>query len=130
MVSEGEQKILKLLDESQHENILDDTQLIMTLEASKQTSTEVNAKIKESTELEDQIDKTRMSYSAVSSRGSILFFVIKDLSKIDPMYEYSLQAIIRLFNQAITLVSSSGHAKESFEVHLAKLIDSITEVIY
>jgi dynein heavy chain len=47
------------------------------------------------------IEKTRNSYKSVSIRGSILFFVIKDLSIIDPMYQYSLQYVKRLFNQAM-----------------------------
>lgn len=41
-------------------------------------------------EIEKDIEETRSSYRSVSIRGSILFFVIKDLSLIDPMYQYSL----------------------------------------
>ncbi len=31
----------------------------------------------------------------------MVYFVIADLSKIDPMYEYSLQYIKRMFNTAL-----------------------------
>jgi len=37
-------------------------------------------------EIEKDIEEIRNSYRSVSIRGSILFFVIKDLSLIDPMY--------------------------------------------
>ena len=36
--------------------------------------------------LEEKIERTRNGYKDVSIRGSILFFVIKDLSIVDPMY--------------------------------------------
>jgi len=32
------------------------------------------------------IDEIRSQYKRVSIRGSLLFFVIKDLAAIDPMY--------------------------------------------
>jgi len=86
IMKESEQKILSLLDESKAENILDDTQLIKTLEVSKKMSEEIVVKIEESTELEQKIELTRDLYKSVSIRGSILFFVIKDLGLIDPMY--------------------------------------------
>lgn len=44
---------MQLLDESKAENILDDTQLISTLEISKQMSQEIIVKIEESTVLEE-----------------------------------------------------------------------------
>jgi len=50
------------------------------------TSEEIKVKIEESTELEQVIETTRNQYRDVSIRGSILFFVVKDLSIIDPMY--------------------------------------------
>ena len=49
-------------------------------------SEEIIVKIEESTELEQKIEVTRSLYKSVSIRGSILFFVIKDLGLIDPMY--------------------------------------------
>ena len=90
--------ILQLLNESKPETLLDDVNLISTLESSKVTSEEIKIKIQESTELEAKIEVTRNGYREVSIRGSILFFVIKDLSIIDPMYQYSLQYVKRLFN--------------------------------
>ena len=78
------------MNESKPETLLDDLNLISTLESSKVTSEEIKVKIEESTILEQKIEITRNGYKAVSIRGSILFFVIKDLSIIDPMYQYSL----------------------------------------
>ena len=59
-------------------------------------------------------------------RGSILYFVIADLAGIDPMYQYSLGYIKRLFNTAI---EKSPKAK-TVEQRLDILIDNITRTIY
>jgi dynein heavy chain len=48
-----------------------------------------------------EINETRNSYRSVAIRGSILYFVIADLAGIDPMYQYSLVYVKRLFNSAI-----------------------------
>lgn len=85
-----EKTILQMLNDSKPETLLDDIDLINTLESSKTTSEEIKVKIEESTKLEEVIEQTRNQYKNVSIRGSILFFVIKDLSIIDPMYQYSL----------------------------------------
>jgi dynein heavy chain len=75
-----------MLNDSKPETLLDDVELISTLESSKLTSEEIKLKIEESTVLEEKIENTRNQYKSVSIRGSVLFFVIKDLSIIDPMY--------------------------------------------
>ena len=89
-ITECEKLILQMLNDSKPETLLDDVDLISTLESSKVTSEEIKVKIGESTILEEKIEITRNGYKSVSIRGSILFFVIKDLSIIDPMYQYSL----------------------------------------
>jgi len=74
------------LDEAKTETILDDVPLINTLEISKTTALDINEKFKESEILEKEINEIRDSYRNVSIRGSVLYFVIKDFSLIDPMY--------------------------------------------
>ena len=62
----------------------------------------------------------------MSIRGSILFFVIKDLSIIDPMYQYSLQYVKALFNRAIV----NAEPSEDIPKRLLNLIFSITRVVF
>ena len=100
-IIQGEKNILKLLAEANEDTILDNVELIETLEKSQTTSVEIKIKIEESQVLETKIEKVRNSYTDVSIRGSILFFVIKDLALIDPMYQYSLQYITKLFVLAL-----------------------------
>ena len=121
-----EDKILKGLSDSTEDSILDDENLIQTLKESKKTSQEISIRVKESLQLEKTIDQTRLQYRSVSTRGSILYFVIKDLSLIDPMYQYSLQYIKRLFKNAM---ENTEEIKE-LDGRLLALIQNITRTIY
>ncbi len=51
-ITECEKLILQMLNDSKPETLLDDVELISTLESSKLTSEEIKLKIEESTELE------------------------------------------------------------------------------
>lgn len=66
--------------------ILDDEELIKTLEESKFRSGEVTKKLEETEIIEKEINENRNSYLPIAIRGTILYFVISDLSGIDPMY--------------------------------------------
>jgi dynein heavy chain len=96
------------------------------LENSKKTSKEINERIAQALIVEEEINNTRNQYRTVAIRGSILYFVIADLAGIDPMYQYSLAYIKRLFNTAI---EKSPKAKV-LEDRLNILIDNITRMIY
>lgn len=96
-----ENKILRMLSESTEEQILDEDTLINTLEESAVTSTEINTRIAESTVVEESINETRLSYKSVAIRGSIIYFVIADMARINDMYQNSLQFVKVLFNKAI-----------------------------
>lgn len=85
-----ENTILKMLNESTEEQILDEDTLINQLEESNITSTEINERIAESSIVEVSINETRLSYKSVAIRGSILFFVISDMARINDMYQNSL----------------------------------------
>ena len=125
-ILENETNILKLLAKAKSDTLLDDENLINTLQTSKTTSHEIQKQIKVSTELEKTIDTVRNQYKDVSIRGSILYFVIKDLALIDPMYQYSLQYITRLFNSAIDASAQS----DDLPTRIANLIDTITKTIF
>jgi dynein heavy chain len=96
------------------------------LEYAKTTAKEINERIAESTVLEEEINRVRNEYRSVSIRGSVLYFVIKDLSLIDPMYQYSLQYVQMMFNKAIDM----SEASKVLDERLGYLILTITKVIY
>jgi len=119
-------KILKTLAESNEETILDGDELILILQTSKEKASNIKDKLKEATEIEAEISTTRNQYKNVSIRGSILYFVITDLAIIDPMYQYSLSYVKKLFNDAIR----ESRKTEELEERIDILINSITKSIY
>ena len=121
-----EDSILKLLAESTEEQILDQDDLIIILENSKKTSSDIQKRLGDAAIVEEQINETRNQYRTVATRGSILYFVIADLAGIDPMYQYSLVYVKRLFNSAIT----KSPAQPTLAERLKLLIDRITETLY
>ena len=48
-----------------------------------------------------RIDDTRETYRPCGREASILFFVLNDLAKIDPMYQFSLEWYKELFRNSI-----------------------------
>ena len=119
-------RILKLLSESQIEEILDEDNLINILEDSKKTSKEIFLRIQQSVEVEVEINETRSKYKRVAIRGSVLYFVVSDLSKIDPMYQYSLGYVKKLFNFAIEKSEKKADQEERIDL----LIKNITSTLY
>lgn len=81
--------------------ILEDEELILTLDASKKTSTTVNTRMKQSKITQEEISKIREEYRVAARRGSVLYFAIADLALIDPMYQYSLDFFMKLFKRRL-----------------------------
>ena len=75
--------------------------LINTLQTSKVTSGMISGRLVEAEETEQNINETRETYRTAAVRGSILYFVIADLARIGPMYQYSLSFFMRMFNDCI-----------------------------
>ncbi|XP_074107880.1 dynein heavy chain 2, axonemal kl-2 [Cotesia typhae] len=99
-LEELEDKILYLLSVTSG-SLLDDLDLLNTLQTSKSTSTSVKESLVTSLATEEEIDKAREEYRPCSKRATILFFILNELYMIDPMYQFSLDAYISLFIHSI-----------------------------
>ena len=97
---ELESKILKLLAESEGDILADET-LIVVLSEAKATSDDITIKVAEAEKTEKEIDETREKYRPTAYRGSLLFFCVADLALVDPMYQYSLQWFLLLFDAGL-----------------------------
>ncbi|OXA50744.1 Dynein heavy chain 6, axonemal [Folsomia candida] len=110
-----ETKILKLLFAAEG-NILDDEELIETLNNSKKTSTEIVKRVAQAEVTEKSISVARERYRPVASRGSVLYFVVAQLAELDPMYQYSLKYFSQVFNQCISLTEKTGELEERLKI--------------
>ncbi|KAJ3321161.1 Dynein heavy chain 2, axonemal [Blyttiomyces sp. JEL0837] len=97
---ELEDEILHLLSTAQG-SLLDDEKLVNTLQSSKSIAEEVTQQLIVSEQTEKRIDAAREGYRPCAQRASILYFVLNDLATVDPMYQFSLDSYIDLFEKSI-----------------------------
>ncbi|XP_078020536.1 dynein axonemal heavy chain 2 [Epinephelus lanceolatus] len=124
-LQELEDEILRLLNEATG-SLLDDVQLVNVLQTSKVTATEVSEQLESSEQTEIKIDSAREAYRPCAQRASILFFILNDMGRIDPMYQFSLDAYINLFNFSI---EKSKHSHK-LEERITNLNDYHTYAVY
>ncbi|KAG6455707.1 hypothetical protein O3G_MSEX009350 [Manduca sexta] len=124
-LKEIEDKILEVL--SSAGNILEDESANQILSSSKVLSIEIEAKQAAAAITELEIDEARLLYVPVSKHSSVLFFCISDLATIDPMYQYSLNWFINLYNQAIINSPKSDDLDERLETLNAYFTRSVYE---
>jgi dynein heavy chain len=124
-LKEIEDKILFLLKNAEG-NILDDEVLIDTLADSKKTSNIIQEKVKIAEQTQARIAKVRKGYIPVAFQASQLFFCIADLASVDPMYQYSLEWFISLYDKAIFEAEKAKHLEE----RLRNLNDTFTYILY
>jgi dynein heavy chain len=107
-------------------DILNDEELIITLGQSKTTSDFINERMIVAEETAKIIDATRESYRSVAKRGSVLYFVIADLSNVDPMYQYSLEFFSKLFVMRLEKSLKSPELEKRLQI----LIEDVTRAFY
>ncbi|XP_076039498.1 dynein axonemal heavy chain 7-like [Oratosquilla oratoria] len=99
-LKELEDRILSTLSSSKG-SILEDETAINILSDAKRLVTETQEKQAVADETEKKINATRMGYRPIAVHASILFFTLRDLGALDPMYQYSLSWFVNLFSNSI-----------------------------
>ncbi|CRL07346.1 CLUMA_CG020322, isoform A [Clunio marinus] len=125
LLSTLENSLLRELSNSTG-NMLDNEDLIHTLENSKLKAAEVAGKLELAAATSLDIDMTRSEYRPVSQRGAHLFFVLADLGVISPMYQYSLASYLIVFKMALR------KALPDFELEqrLFNILTTLTKNVY
>lgn len=108
------------------DNVLEDPSLVVNLEETKKTAADIEHKVAETKKTTREIDTAREIYRCVAERASILYFILNDLCKINPMYQFSLKAFIVVFKRAI----SQTEAQNTTANRVLSLLDSITYAVY
>eukprot|EP01061_Rhynchopus_euleeides_P000007 TRINITY_DN10009_c0_g1_i1.p1 TRINITY_DN10009_c0_g1~~TRINITY_DN10009_c0_g1_i1.p1 ORF type:complete len:865 (+),score=418.35 TRINITY_DN10009_c0_g1_i1:31-2595(+) len=110
-------------------DILENVALIENLEFTKKKAAEISRSMIEAKLTQKEIGTSRLSYTTVAVRGSLLFFQIDQLAKISHMYQYSLSAYMVIFLKAIGRAVYPDDPKNLGD-RCQNLIESITQTIF
>uniref|UniRef100_A0A8B9E7P0 Cytoplasmic dynein 2 heavy chain 1 n=1 Tax=Anser cygnoides TaxID=8845 RepID=A0A8B9E7P0_ANSCY len=120
-----EESLLETLATSQG-NILENKDLIESLNQTKASSALIQESLAESHRLQSSLDQERDAYLPLAESASKMYFIISDLSKINNMYHFSLAAFLRLFQRALQSEQDSSNTEERIKL----LIDALKHTVY
>ena len=107
-------------------NFLGDTALVENLETTKKTATYIEKQVAEAHITEKNINDARENYRPAAARASLLYFILNDLNKVNPMYQFSLKSFIVVFGTAIANAEKSENVNE----RVVSLIDCMTWTVF
>jgi len=102
-VNEYKAKIIELQDDLLFRlanctgSLLDDPEIIDVLNITKKTSAEVSEKLKNAGEAEVRIQVACEEFRPIALRGSIIYFLIAEMSAVNVMYQTSLSQFLTVF---------------------------------
>eukprot|EP00796_Vickermania_ingenoplastis_P004622 gene4627-3332_t len=115
-------------------NILDDSELISELKSAQANAEILKANEAEAQEKMSVISASREGYREVAVRAAVLFFVLADIARIDPMYQYSLQFFVKMVQLEIKSTPKdedySDEIPEMLLDHLHTVVDGLTLTFY
>ena len=93
-------------------NLLDDAELITVLRNTQKKAADVKKALHAAVETRESINEKREQFRPVAARGSILYFGIIDVSKINVMYQTSLKQFLELFLKAMEIAEPARLASK------------------
>lgn len=107
-------------------NMLDNEELIQTLENTKSKAAEVTTKLELAENTSKDIEETRNGYRSVAQRGAHLFFVLADMAVVNAMYQYSLSAYLIVFKASLRKAAPDVELKN----RLMNILMTLTKTVY
>lgn len=125
-LSNLEINLLKTLVESDGSDILNNTELIRTLNETKTQAAKVAESLEKIEALSKKLEEKANVYKSLASLGASLYFAISSLNKIDHMYRFSSSLFMNLFSS----IFNSGDSQVSGQRRTMKFEESLISVIF
>ncbi|CAH8437868.1 unnamed protein product [Dicrocoelium dendriticum] len=107
-------------------SLVEDESLIEMLSITKATSEGVRDRLQVSAETEVKINAAREEYRPVAARGSLLYFLMVEMSMVNVMYQTSLRQFLGLFSLSMIRAGKSPITQK----RISNIIDCLTYEVY
>ena len=107
-------------------NFLEDEALVVGLEETKATATEISEKVELAKVTEVDINKARERYRPAAARGALLYFILNVLEKLHPMYQVSLKSFNVVFMFAVNMAVKD----DDVDIRVKNIIETVTFQVY
>ena len=122
----------KLTSAATPDELLGSEDVIKTLDYSQKTSEEVKNKMQDIQLVEQRFEKVQQAFLPVAIPSSAMFFCIEQLSNIDPMYQYSLQFYLDLFQKSMvgSKDADGSDGRDDNVTRAARINEHFTNALY
>ncbi|CAH8626081.1 unnamed protein product [Dicrocoelium dendriticum] len=95
-------------------DILENKDLLQSLNKTKQSSMTIASSLVEFTRLQKELDKERNTFQPLAEAGSRVYFALIDLVRVNWMYQFSLDGFLHLFQKALEAPNEPSTDRTSF----------------
>ncbi|KAL3320549.1 Dynein heavy chain 8, axonemal [Cichlidogyrus casuarinus] len=107
-------------------SLVEDESLIEMLNTTKITSEQVREKLSVAADTEIKINTAREEYRPVAARGSILYFLIVEMSMVNVMYQTALKQFLGIFDLSMAKATKSPLTQK----RIGNIIETLTWETY
>ncbi|TNJ26760.1 Dynein heavy chain [Giardia muris] len=134
--SQNRQRLAQLSDQILHEltsfkgSVLDNENLIRVLSESKTVAADIEVKERQAVTTRAEIARYYAFYRPLSVRCALIYFIVSDMSLVEPMYLFALGYYIRLFVMAVQAVPEYKEDPDHMKDRVDLLITRVTYAIF
>ena len=123
----SEDKLLTMISEQKGKNILENDELIKTLDDLKNKAMEITKQMEDSGKVLEEIEKVTQEYQNISYISAKIYFTLQQFSQINKLYQYSFQFYMNIL---LGLLKDNEKLNSIDKEEFSKRIEVILEQLF